>query len=55
MSLADLPPNLDSSWAARALLVARPDLWSLVLALARTVPAVARVLTDALAAVLPAL
>lgn len=55
VSLADLPPNLDSSWAARARLVARPELWSRVLALARTVPAVARVLTDALATVLPAL
>jgi nucleoside phosphorylase len=55
VSLADLPPNLDTSWAARAQLLARPDLWGRVLALARTVPEVARVLTATLAAVLPAL
>jgi len=55
VSLAGLPPNLDSSWTARAQLLTRPELWSRVVALARTVPAAGRVLTDTLAAVLPAL
>lgn len=55
LSLADLPANLETSWAARARLLARPDLWSRVVGLARTVPAAGRVLTEALAAVLPVL
>ena len=52
VSLAWLPANLDSSWRARAQLLARPVVWGRVLSLAREVPFAARNLTAALAAVL---
>jgi nucleoside phosphorylase len=53
VSLAGLPPNLDSSWRARAQLMARPATWARVLSLARTIPHAASVLSQTLAAVLP--
>ena len=55
VSLEHLPPDLDSSWRARARLVARPAAWPGVLTLARHVPGAARALGRALGAVLPAL
>lgn len=55
VSLAGLPANLDSSWRARAQLLARPVVWSRVLSLAREVPSAARNLTAALTAVFRAL
>jgi adenosylhomocysteine nucleosidase len=55
VSLEGLPPDLDASWRARARLVARPDLWSRVIALARHVPRATRNLTEATAAVFAAI
>ena len=55
VSLSGLPPDLDSSWRARAQLLGRPAAWATVVALARQIPAAGRVLTRALATVLPAL
>ena len=55
VSLEDLPPDLDSSWRARAQLMGRPRAWPGVLSLAYRIPHVARALTRATAAVLPAL
>ena len=55
VSLEQLPPDLDSSWLARARLVGRPGAWPGVLALTRQIPHVARALTQASAAVLSAL
>lgn len=55
VSLAHVPPDLDSSWAARARLVARPAAWPGVLTLVRHLPAATRSLGGALRLILPAL
>jgi nucleoside phosphorylase len=55
VSLETLPRDLASSWRARAQLMGRPRAWPGVLSLACQIPHVARVLTRATAAVLPAL
>ena len=55
VSLEGLPPDLDSSWSARARLVGMPAAWPRVLALARQIPRASQSLADALGAVLPAL
>lgn len=55
VSLEGLPPDLDSSWSARARLVGMPAAWPRVLALTRQIPRAAQSLADALAAALPAL
>lgn len=55
VSLAELPPDLDSSWRARAQLLGRPAAWGTVVALARQIPTAARALTRTLGPVLPAL
>ncbi len=55
VSLEGLPPDLDSSWGARARLVGMPHVWPRVMSLARQVPRASRALTEVVAAVLPAL
>lgn len=55
VSLEGLPPNLDSSWRARARLIGSPGAWPRVIALARHIPRATRNLTEATAAVLAAL
>ncbi len=55
VALDALPPDLDVSWAARARLLARPNAWPGVVALARHVPRAARTLTRAAAVILPVL
>jgi nucleoside phosphorylase len=55
VSLEGLPPDLDSSWRARAQLVGRPGAWPGVLTLTRHIPHVTRTLTLATASVLSAL
>ncbi len=55
VSLEGLPPDLDSSWRARAKLLRHPRAWASVWSVARHVPAASRSLTQALASVLPAL
>lgn len=55
VSLEGLPPDLDSSWRARAQLLGRPGAWPGVLTLTRHIPHVARTLTQVAASVLPAL
>jgi len=55
VSLEGLPPDLDSSWRARAQLLGRPGAWATVVALARQIPTVSRVLTRVVGAVLPRL
>jgi hypothetical protein len=55
LSLAGLPKNLDTSWAARARLVGMPATWPLLLLLRRHVAAAGMTLRKVAAAVLPAL
>ena len=55
LSLEGLPPNLDSSWAARARLATTPAVWPLLGALKRHADVAGRALTVALRAALPAL
>jgi nucleoside phosphorylase len=55
LSLAGLPPDLDSSWRARAQLIGRPAAWATVVTLARQIPAASRALTRVLRTVLPSL
>lgn len=55
VSLEAVPPDLDISWRARALLVGRPSAWPSVWALARQVPRAASRLHEAIAVVLDAL
>lgn len=54
LSLEDLPPNLDSSWAARARLATTPGVWPLLGTLRRHADVAGRALTVALRAALPA-
>ncbi len=55
LSLEDLPPNLDSSWAARARLATTPWVWPLLGTLRRHAWTAGDALTRALRASLPAL
>jgi len=55
LSLAGLPKNLDTSWAARARLFGMPATWPLLLLLRRHVTAAGMILRKVSAAVLPAL
>jgi adenosylhomocysteine nucleosidase len=55
ISLEHIPPDLDSSWKARAQLVTRPAAWPGVLTLARHVPGAARALSRAISTILPTL
>ena len=55
VSLEGLPPDLDSSWAARARLVGRPKAWPIVAQLARELPRATRMLTRAVRLVLRSL
>ncbi len=54
-SLEDVPPDLDSSWRARAKLAVRPTAWPAVLAIARHLPRASEALRNAVGAVLPVL
>jgi adenosylhomocysteine nucleosidase len=55
LSLEQLPPNLDASWAARARLATMPWVWPLLATLRRHAATAASVLTHAARAALPAL
>jgi len=55
LSLAGLPKNLDTSWAARARLVGMPATWPLLLLLRRRATAAGITLRKIAAAILPAL
>lgn len=55
LSLEDLPPNLDASWAARARLATMPAVWPLLGALRRHATTAGTALTGALRIALPAL
>jgi adenosylhomocysteine nucleosidase len=55
LSLEDLPPNLDSSWAARARLATTPRVWPLLGTLRRHASTAGDALTCALRASLPTL
>lgn len=55
LSLEELPPNLDSSWAARARLATTPWVWPLLAALRHHATTASDALTCALRAALPAL
>jgi nucleoside phosphorylase len=55
LSLEDLPPNLDSSWAARMRLATLPRSWPLLATLRRHAATAGAALTYALRAALPAL
>ena len=55
LSLEDLPPNLDSSWTARARLATLPRAWPLLATLRRHAATAGLALTRALGAALPAL
>ncbi len=55
VSVEGLPPNLDSSWRARAQLAGRPRSWPTVVGLMRQIPTASRALTRLMRAVLPRL
>jgi nucleoside phosphorylase len=55
ISLEGLPPDLDSSWRARAQLAGRPRAWPTVVGLMRQIPAAVVTLTRTMRAVLPRL
>lgn len=54
VSLDGIPPDLETSWGARARLIVQPAAWIGVAAIARHLPRATRALTRAAAAVLPA-
>jgi adenosylhomocysteine nucleosidase len=54
VSLDSVPPDLSTSWGARARLIARPRAWPIVAQLARELPRASHALTRAAALALPA-
>ena len=54
LSLEALPPNISTSWSARAALLVAPAAWPLIVALRRHVATASRTLAAALAALLAA-